>query len=104
MTVADMTYLLGIGELGDDATSLAWLRVGSSLALRCQTHSGCDARATRRHVEVQAPDGRLLGRLPPDDAPSVWELLDAGVPASARVTALVPTFRRQRVQLAIEIG
>jgi hypothetical protein len=101
---AGTTYLLGLGELGDDPGSLAWLRVGSRLVLRRRRHTAPGAGARGRLVEVRAPDGRPLGHLPPDAALSVAELLDAGVSATARVSALVPAFRRQRVQLAIETG
>jgi hypothetical protein len=102
--VADTTYLLGLGELGDDPGSLAWLRIGARLVLRRRPHGAPGAGGRGRLVEVRAPDGRPLGHLPPDAAQSVAELLDAGVPAMARVSALVPAFRRQRVQLAIETG
>ena len=104
MDLVDTSYLLGLGEWGNDPAPLAWLRVGSRLALRREPHAAPGAGGPRRSVEVRAPDGRLLGRLPPDDALAVGELLDSGVPATARVSALVPAFRRQRVQLAIEVG
>jgi hypothetical protein len=104
MDLVDTSYLLGLGEWGNDPAPLAWLRVGTRLALRRVPHAAPGAVGPRRSVEVRAPDGRLLGRLPPDDALAVGELLDSGVPAVARVSALVPAFRRQRVQLAIEVG
>lgn len=106
MALAGTTYLLRIGGLGDDAASLAWLSVGARLLLRRrpqtpQTAPPAGGQCSR--VEVRAPDGRLLGHLPPDDANAVVALLDAGASATARVSALVPAFRRPRVQLAIEV-
>ncbi len=95
-TLAGTTYLLGAGEPSADPTSAASLHVGARLLLR-------RGGVVRSRVEVRAPDGRLIGRLPADDADAVAELLDAGVLATARVAALVPAFRRQRVQLAIEV-
>lgn len=99
---AGMTYLLGLGELGDDPASLAWLHVGARLLLRRRLKTEPRAWAKRSCVEVRAPDGRLVGQLPPDDAEAVASLLDAGVLLTARVSALVPAFRRQRVQLTVE--
>jgi hypothetical protein len=85
------TYLAGIGELADPA-ALARLRVGARLDLR-------------RRVEVRAPDGRPLGYLPPGEAQAVAELMEAGAPAVARVTAVVPAFRRwPRVHLRVSVG
>ncbi len=101
--LAGTTYLLGFGEPGNDAASLAWLHVGARLLLRRRPQPARGACGQRSGVEVRAPDGRLLGHLPPDDADAVAAFLDAGVPATARVSALVPAFRRQRVQLAIEV-
>jgi hypothetical protein len=101
--LADTTYLLGLLEPGNDAASLAWLHVGARLLLRRRPQTSRRAGGQHRGVEVCALDGRLLGHLPPDDANAVAALLDDGVPATARVSALVPAFRRQRVQLAIEV-
>ncbi len=103
MAAAGTTYLLGLGEPGDDPASLAWLHVGARLLLRRRPETGPRAWAKRSCVEVRAPDGRLVGHLPPDDAEAVAPLLDAGVFVTARVSALVPAFRRQRVQLAVEV-
>ncbi len=88
------TYLLGTGEAADPA-ALAALSAGARLGLR---------PGRWRRVEAHAPDGRTLGYLPSDDAVAVTPLLEAGAPAVARVTAVVPAFRRPRVQLAIEVG
>ena len=99
---AGTTYLLGLGEPGDDPASLAWLHVGARLLLCRRTKTEPRAWAKRSCVEVLAPDGRLVGQLPPDDAEAVASLLDAGVFVTARVSALVPAFRRQRVQLTVE--
>jgi hypothetical protein len=96
------TYLLGLGELGDDRASLAWLHVGARLLLRRRLKAGPCAWAKRSCVEVRAPDGRFVGQLPPDGAEAIAPLLDAGVSVTARVSALVPAFRRQRVQLTVE--
>jgi hypothetical protein len=101
--VAGTTYLLGASKLNGDPAARAWLRVGARLLLRQRPRSAADTGELPRPVEVQAPDGRLLGRLPPGDAQAVEELLDAGVSATARVVAMVPAFRRERVQLTIEI-
>ncbi len=87
------TYLLGTGE-ASDPTALAALCAGTRLDLR---------PGRWRRVEARAPDGRTLGYLPPDDALAVTPLLEVGAPAVARVTAVVPAFRRARVQLAIEV-
>ncbi len=103
MAAAGTTYLLGVGELGDDPASLAWLHVGARLLLHRRPKTGPRAWAKRSCVEVRAPDGRLVGQLPPDDAEAVAPLLDAGVFVTARVSALVPAFRRQRVQLTVEV-
>ena len=102
--LAGTSYLLGLGDWSNDPVTLAWLRVGTRLALCREPHAASGACGPQRSVAVRAPDGRLLGRLPPDDALAVGELLESGVPAVARVSALVPAFRRQRVQLAIEVG
>lgn len=103
MTLAGMTYLLGLGEQGDEPASPGWLHVGARLLLRRRPRTGPRAGAKRGCVEVRAPDGRLVGQLPPDDAEAVAPLLDAGVFVTARVSALVPAFRRQRVQLTVEV-
>lgn len=42
---------------------------------------------------------RLLG-----DADAVAGLLEVGGSATARVSGMMPAFRRQRVQLVVEIG
>ncbi len=89
------TYLLGIGDAADPAAALAALSAGARLDLR---------PGRWRRIEACAPDGRTLGHLPPDDALAVASLLEAGAPAVARVKAVVPAFRRPRVQLAIEVG
>jgi hypothetical protein len=92
MAVVMETYLAGIGELADPA-ALARLRVGARLDLR-----------RRRRVEVRAPDGRPLGYLPPGEAQAVAALMEAGAPAVARVTAVVPAFRRwPRVHLRVSV-
>jgi hypothetical protein len=104
MVMAGTTYLLGLGELANDPGSLAWLRVGSRLVLQRRPHTAPGAGGRCQQVRVQAPDGRPLGYLPLDDARSVAEFLDAGMSVTARISALVPAFRRQRVQLAIEVG
>ena len=44
-----------------------------------------------------------MARLP-GDTNAVAGLLEAGGSATARVSGTVPTFRRQRVQLVVEIG
>jgi hypothetical protein len=104
MEMTGTTYLLGLGELGNDPESHAWICVGSRLVLRRRPHTASGTGGSCQQVEVSAPDGRPLGYLPPDDACSVAQFLDTGMPAIARVSALVPAFRRQRVQLAIEVG
>jgi len=104
MKMTGTTYLLGLGELDDDPEAHAWICVGSRLVLRHRPHTASRTGSSCLQVEVSAPDGRPLGYLPPDDACAVAELLDAGLSAVARVSALVPAFRRQRVQLAIEVG
>ena len=101
--LAGTTYLLGVAEGGGDPASIVSLRVGGRLLLRNRSQAARPEGATRSRVEVRTRDGRLVGQLPPDDADAVAELLDAGVLATARVSALVPAFRRQRVQLAIEV-
>ena len=95
------TYLLGIGEMAE-AAALSSLRVGDRLPLR-RGRAGSGRGALRR-VEVQGPNGRALGYLPPEDAGSVTAVLEAGAAASARITAVVPAFRRQRVLLEIQVG
>jgi hypothetical protein len=67
--VAGTTYLLGASKLNGDPAARAWLRVGARLLLRQRPRSAADTGELPRPVEVQAPDGRLLGRLPPGDAP-----------------------------------
>jgi len=101
--LAGTTYLLGAGEPGGDPASGASLQVGVRLLLRRRPQTVRPEGVARSRVEARAPDGRLVGQLPPDDADAVAELLDAGVLATARVAALVPAFGRQRVQLAIEV-
>jgi hypothetical protein len=108
VVLADTTYLLGFAKLcddpGDDPASLEWLRVGAHLPLRRRPRAAASgAGGQGRFVEVRAPDGRPLGYLPPDDALGIAELLDAGVSVTARISAIVPAFRRPRVQLAIEV-
>ncbi|MCB4824974.1 hypothetical protein [Roseicella aerolata] len=98
VALAGMTYLLA-----GDAGAQAWLHVGARLLLRQRPHSADGVGKLPRPIEVQAPDGRRIGQLPPDDAQTVGEFLDAGLSATARVAAVVPAFRRERVQLAIEI-
>jgi hypothetical protein len=102
MVLAGTTYLLGLGERGDDLASPAWLRVGARLLLCRGSRTGPRAGAKRNCVQVRTLDGRLVGQLPPDDAEAVAPLLDAGVSVTARVSALVPAFRRQRAQLTVE--
>jgi len=102
-----ITYLLGLGELADDPKALASLSVGARFPLRqgrSSARKGGAADGGLRGVEVCTVDGRALGYLPSDDARPVAALLGSGAPATARVTALVPAFRRLRVQLAVEIG
>ncbi len=98
MAVAS-TYLLGTGEMGDPA-ALGGLRAGARLRLR-----RARAIAGRAHprVEVRSLDNRPLGYLPPEDAQSVADLLDAGRAASAHVTGLIPAFGRPRVLLDIQL-
>ena len=102
----DPTYLAGLGDTALGQGSLDWLRVGTALPLR--RASGTPGRRQGRGwhgaVEVQAPDGRLLGFLPFSDNEAVADAIDAGLPATARVTALVPSRHRPRVHLAIEVG
>lgn len=86
------TYLLG--GLGDDPAALAQLRIGACLNLRHE----------RRQVEVcTQEDGRPLGHLPFDDARAIAELIRSGTVVRARVTGVVPAFRRPRVQLRVEV-
>lgn len=97
-----VTYLLGLGELSDPA-ALSWLCIGTRLGLRPPpTMPG--RRCDRHRIEVCAPDGCRLGRLPAEDARLVEELIDSGVAAWARVVALVPCLGRSRVHLEIEVG
>ena len=101
--LAGTTYLLGVAEPGGDPAPIASLHVGARLLLRRGSQTARHGGTGRDRVEVRALDGRLVGHLPPDDADAIAELLDAGVFATARVSALVPAFRRQRVQLAVEV-
>lgn len=94
------TYLLGVGEAAETAALLT-LRAGDRLELR---RAQVKAARGRSRIEVRWPDGRALGYLPPEDAGPVQDLLDTGVAAWARVTGLVPAFRRLRVLLRIEPG
>lgn len=102
----DTTYLAGLGEAGAGQSSLGWLRVGARLTLRRVSPDAGrpQARLCRSEIEVQAPDGRALGYLPPDDSHAVAEVIASGLPATARVTALVPNLHRPRVHLSIEVG
>jgi len=102
----DPTYLAGVGDTALGQSSLEWLRVGACLPLRCvpRTPGRRQARTWHSEVEVQAPDGRALGYLPACDSEAVAAAIDAGLPATARVTALVPSRHRPRVHLAIEVG
>jgi hypothetical protein len=102
----DPTYLAGLGDTALGQSSLDWLRVGVRLPLRRvpRTPGRRQARIGHGAVEVQAPDGRLLGFLPSHDSAAVAEAIDAGLRATARVTALVPSRHRPRVHLAIEVG
>jgi hypothetical protein len=102
----DPTYIAGIGDTAVGQSNLDWLQVGVRLPLHrvAATPGGWQARTWHSEVEVQAPDGRTLGYLPPYDSKPVAEMIDAGVPATARVTALVPSRHRPRVHLAIEVG
>ena len=102
MVLAGTTYLLGLGEPGDDPASPARLRVGARLLLCRRSRTGPRAGAKRNCVQVRTLAGHLVGQLPPDDAEAVAPLLDAGVSVTARVSALVPAFLRQRVQLTVE--
>ena len=102
----DRTYLAGLGDTALGQASLDWLRVGTCLPLRrvpC-TLGQRQGLSWRSAVEVQAPDGRLLGFLPFSDSEAVADAIDAGLPAAARVTALVPNRPRPRVHLTIEVG
>jgi len=102
----DATYLAGLGDTALGHSSLDWLRVGTCLPLRRvpRTLGRCQVRTWHSKVEVQTPDGRALGYLPSYDSEAVAEAIDAGMPAMARVTALVPSQHRPRVHLAIEVG
>jgi hypothetical protein len=104
--VFDTTYLAGLGDTAAGQSSLDWLQVGARLPLRrvLPTTRRRPAPAWRSEVEVQAPDGRVLGYLPPGEGHAVAELLDAGLRATARVTALVPSRHRPRVHLSIEVA
>ncbi|MBR0648311.1 hypothetical protein GXW78_01430 [Roseomonas terrae] len=105
MSIAETSYLLGLGELARDPAALISLQVGARLRLGLGMPSarGAAAAGWRRLVEVRGPNGRAVGYLPPDDAWAVAGLLEKGACVTARVTALVPAFRRGRVQLAIEV-
>jgi hypothetical protein len=102
----DPTYLAGLGDTALGQSSLDWLRVGTCLPLRrvLDTPGRRQGRNWHSAVEVQAPDGRLLGFLPFSDSEAVANAIDAGLPAAARVTALMPSRHRPRVHLAIEVG
>ncbi len=95
------TYLLGIGEVAEPAAFLM-LRAGDRLELRRARAKAVGRRPSR--IEVRRPGGHALGDLPAEDAGPVEDLWGAGLAASARVTALVPAFRRPRVLLRIEPG
>jgi hypothetical protein len=102
----DPTYLAGLADTALGQSSLDWLRIGTFLPLRRVpgTAGRRQGRSWHSAVEVQAPDGRLLGFLPFSDSEAVADAIDAGLPATARVTALVPSRHRPRVHLAIEVG
>jgi len=101
----DTTYLAGLGDAAAGQSGLGCLQVGARLPLRRVLPASAhrQGRGWRSEVEVQAPDGRALGYLPPDDSHVVAELIDAGLPANACVTALIPTRHRPRVHLRVEV-
>jgi hypothetical protein len=88
------SFLLGAGAQAEALERLGLLRAGIRLSLR---------RKGWNRVEVYASDGSSVGSLPAEDAQIVAEMLDAGAPTTARVRALVPSFRCTRVQLTIEV-
>jgi hypothetical protein len=93
MIVLD-SFLLGAGALAEDSSALERLSAGSRLELRPKGGN---------RVEVLAPEGHPLGQLPPEDAQVVVDLMNGGAAPTARVRALVPAFRRPRVQLSIQV-
>jgi hypothetical protein len=97
------TFVAGLAaRAAPDA--LEGLRAGAMVALRRgrpeedRTRAGAVDRST---VEVCTADGRPLGLLPPEDARALEELAAADAPVSARVSGVVPAYRRPRVQLRI---
>jgi hypothetical protein len=94
MIVLD-SFLLGAAALADDSGALERLSAGSHLELRPKGWS---------RVEVLASEGHPIGLLPPEDAEVVVDLMHGGAVPTARVRALVPAFRRPRVQLSIEVN
>jgi hypothetical protein len=89
------SFLLGAGALAEDSSALKRLSAGSRLGLRPKGPN---------RVEVLAPEGRPIGLLPAEDAEVVVDLMKGGAAATARVRALVPAFRRPRVQLSIQVN
>lgn len=91
------SFVAGTGECAD-ADDLVRLRAGTSLRLRREA----GPRGAPPRLVVAMPDGRPLGWLPREDA----EALEAAGadPAEARVSvaALVPAYRRSRVQVEIQ--
>jgi hypothetical protein len=88
------SFLLGAGALAEDSSALERLSAGSCLELRPKGWN---------RVEVLAPGGHPIGLLPPEDAQVVVDLMNGGAAPAARVRALVPAFRRLRVQLSIQV-
>ena len=105
LAMFDTTYLAGLGDTVAGQSGLDWLQVGARLPLRRVPPASPRRRGRTWHseVEVQAPDGRALGYLPPGDSEAVAEVIDAGLPATARVTALIPTRHRPRVHIRVEV-
>jgi hypothetical protein len=86
------SFLTGTGECAAPA-DLNRLRAGALLALHRQ--------AGRRRMEVWTSQGRPLGYLPAEDAEAISGLAAPEACLTAEVAAVVPAFRRPRIQLHI---
>ena len=76
------------------------MRPGDALVLRRRPDSGYDPRT----VEVWTADGAaLLGQLPRIDNQALARLMDAGVPATARVSS-VAAAGSLRPQIRLEVA
>jgi hypothetical protein len=89
------SFITGTGECAAPA-DLERLRAGAPLALR--------RAAGRRRMEVWTTQGRPLGYLPAEDAETISEAAMPDAPLTARVAAVVPAFRRPRIQLRVTVA